>query len=43
MPKIFTGLQGRNIPTAEEMKHYHYLIDNNGLVYIKVYIRLKAI
>lgn len=24
---------GRSIPNAEEMKHYHYLIDNNGLLY----------
>jgi N-acetyl-anhydromuramyl-L-alanine amidase AmpD len=24
---------GRNIPNAEEMKHYHYLIDANGLLY----------
>jgi len=24
---------GRNIPNAEEMKHYHYLIDSNGLLY----------
>jgi hypothetical protein len=24
---------GRNIPNAEELKHYHYMIDSNGLVY----------
>jgi len=24
---------GRNIPNTEELKHYHYMIDSNGLVY----------
>lgn len=24
---------GRNIPNADEMSHYHFLIDSNGLVY----------
>lgn len=28
---------GRNIPNADEMKHYHFLIDANGLVYKGLY------
>lgn len=28
---------GRSIPTAEELKHYHFLIDSNGLVYKGTY------